>query len=98
MKLIFKFYKTSLNLLKDRMSCSLWMVTVQQKAMVHSKDFTTLLEMFIKKQQVFWNTLKEKQLFHTTKWLSASKYIFYIFLINEIISVYLQELTECFTK
>lgn len=98
MKLIFKFYKTSLNLLQDRMSCSLWMVTVQQKAMVHSKDFTTLLEMFIKKQQVFWNTLEEKQFFHTTKWLVASKHIFYIFLINEIISVYLQELTECFTK
>lgn len=47
----------------DRMSCSLWMVTVQQKAMVHSKDSTTLLEMFIKKQQIFWNTLEEKSYF-----------------------------------
>lgn len=63
MKLIFKFYKTNLNLLMDRMSCSLWMVTVQQKATVHSKDSTTLLEMFIKKQQIFWNTLEEKSYF-----------------------------------
>jgi len=47
------------------MSCSLWMVAVQQEAMVHSKDFTALLDMFVKKQQIFGNTLEEKQLFQT---------------------------------
>ncbi|KAK4812034.1 hypothetical protein QYF61_026172 [Mycteria americana] len=43
--------------------------------MVYSKDFTAFLDMFIKKQQIFWNTLEEKQLFQTSCHMYTGLYL-----------------------